>query len=170
MGLDTNERQDVIYFTGTEVEHTPMKGALTLFIVGVRPVEEIIERAKEENIRHLYFGTSQSFHPKNMEDWTAWTNMIGDLLNEGYVCTLDYLVQYYEQLLEFGFEENDNFISMISVVLPNIKQLNYNATVKIDDTTWGYSNSGVWCHSVHNLMDRRVYTDWRDYVGDEAMN
>ena len=55
----------------------------------------------------------------------------------------------------------------ISVKLPYIKLYNYNATLKIDDTTWGHSNPGVWCHSLHDLMDRKVYTDWKDYVGDD---
>ena len=31
------------------------------------------------------------------------------------------------------------------------------------------SNPGVWCHSVHDLMDRKVYTDWKDYVGDTVI-
>ena len=56
---------------------------------------------------------------------------------------------------------------MISVKLPYIKQFNYNATLKVDDTTWGHSNSGVWCHPLHDLQSRNVYTDWKDYKGDE---
>ena len=58
---------------------------------------------------------------------------------------------------------------MISVKLPHLRQFNYNATLKIDDTTWGYSNPGVWCHSLHSLKDRSVYTDWKDYKGDEPI-
>jgi len=166
MGLDTNERQGVIYFTGTEVENTLMKGEHTLFVVGVQPVDEIAKHADAHSIKHLYFGTSQSFTPESDAEWAAWADMIIALLKSGYWCTLDYDVHYYEELLEFGLEEYDNFINMISVKLPYIKQLNYNATLKIDDTTWGHSNPGVWCHSVHDLMDRKVYTDWREYVGD----
>ena len=45
MGLNTNQRQDVIYFIGTEVENTPMKGEQTLFVVGVQPPHEIQKRA-----------------------------------------------------------------------------------------------------------------------------
>ena len=41
MVLDTQKRKQVTYFTGTEIENTCMKGAQTLFVVGVRPVEEI---------------------------------------------------------------------------------------------------------------------------------
>ena len=166
MALNTNDRQDVTYFIGTEVEHTAMYGEPTLFVVGVQPCHEIQKRADANNIKHLYFGTSQSFTPKSDDDWTAWDNMINALLKAGYWCTLDFGVEYIDGVLECGFDEQDNYIGMISVKVPHIKLLNYNATLKIDDTTWGHSNSGVWCHSVHDLMDRRVYTDWKDYIGD----
>ena len=169
MGLNTEERQDVVYFIGTEVEHTAMHGEKTLFVVGIQSYEEIQKRADEHSIRHLYFGTSQSFHPNNEDDYEAWENMIKPLLKLGYWCTLDFGVEYALDVLETGFDEYDNYISMISVKLPYIKQFNYNATIKLDDTTWGKSNPGVWCHSVHDLMDRKVYTDWKDYVGDTVI-
>ena len=104
MGLDTDKRQDVVYFTGTEVENTAMKGEKTLFVVGVQPVEDIIHRAWTRTIRHLYFGTSQSFSPNSDEDYMAWENMIIPLLKEGYWCTLDYDVQYIDGVLECGFD------------------------------------------------------------------
>ena len=169
MGLDTNERQDVVYFIGTEVENTPMKNEKTLFIVGIQPPHEIQKRAEEHGIKHLYFGTSQSFTPKDDKEWTDWENMIKAMLVANYWCTLDFGVEYANDVLEMGFDEYDNYISMISVKLPYIKQFNYNATLKLDDTTWGRSNPGVWCHSVHDLMDRSVYTDWREYVGDTVI-
>ena len=169
MALNTEERQDVTYFIGNEVEHTAMKGERTLFVVGIKPWREIADLADKHSIRHLYFGTSQSFNPQSDADYEAWENMIEPLLKENYWCTLDYGVEYINGVLECGFDEHDNFIGMISVKLPYIKLLNYNATLKIDDTTWGHSNSGVWCHSVHDLMDRRVYTDWKDYTGDHEV-
>lgn len=169
MGLNTEERQGVVYFIGTEVEHTAMYGEKTLFVVGIQPWEEIAKRADAHNIKHLYFGTSQSFTPKNADDYDAWENMIRPLLKKGYWCTLDFGVEYANGVLECGFDEYVNFISMISVKLPYIRQFNYNATLKLDDTTWGHSNPGVWCHSLHELQKRKVYTDWDDYVGDTVI-
>ena len=169
MGLNTEQRLKTDYFIGTEIEHTAMLGEKTLFIVGIKPVNDIIERALAHGIRHLYFGTSQSFTPKTPQAWSAWTKMIKELLDKKFWCTLDFDVKYAEQLLECRFDEYDNYISMISVKLPYIKQFNYNATIKLDDTTWGHSNSGVWCHSLHSLQDRSVYTDWKDYKGDEPV-
>ena len=167
MGLDQIERQKTDYFIGTEVENTAMKGEKTLFIVGVKEVNEIVEHALAHGIRHLYFGTSQSFTPENDLAWTAWTHMIQELLDKKFWCTLDFGVEYAEQVLNMGLDEYDNYISMISVKLPYIKQFNYNATLKVDDITWGHSNSGVWCHPLHDLQNRDVYTDWKDYKGDE---
>lgn len=169
MGLNTDERQEVTYFIGIEVEHTAMKGEETLFVVGIQPVADIKQRADEYNIKHLYFGTSQSYNPKSDQDYIAWEEMILPLLKLGYWCTLDFGVEYSDGVLESGYDEYHTFIAMISVKLPYIRQFNYNATVKLDDTTWGHSNSGVWCHGLHNLMDRKVYTDWSDYGTDTVI-
>jgi hypothetical protein len=170
VGLDTQERQNIKYFIGTEVEHTAMKGKKTLFVVGIQPVEEIKRFANGNGIEHLYFGTSQSFNPRGHSDFVEWENMIFPLLDEGYWCTLDFDAKYAESVLESGYDESDKFIAMISVKIPYIRQFNYNATVKIDDNTWGFSNSGVWCHSLHNLMNRQVYTDWSEYQSDTPLN
>lgn len=175
MAIDTMGRKATTYFIGTEVERTAMYGELTLFVVGVQPVDKIVSILNEQNsytdtskhIRHIYLGTSQSFTPKDYDDWKAWDYMIVELLEAGYWVTLDFGVEYADTFNEEGWSEYNTFIPMISVKLPHIKLYNYNATLKIDDTTWGHSNPGVWCHSLHDLMDRKVYTDWKDYVGDE---
>jgi hypothetical protein len=170
MAIDTDGRQRVDYFVGTEVENTTMKGEKTLFVVGIKPAEEIykiletVEAA--QGVRHIYLGTSQCFHPKTIEDWKEWDAFITRLLKANLWVTLDFGVEYASDMLEWSWNEFDNFVPMISVKLPYIKQFNYNATLKIDDTTWGHSNPGVWCHSLHELMSRDVYTDWKDYKGD----
>ena len=169
MELNTDGRQNVTYFAGIEIENTAMKGEKTLFIVGTPPIEEIEMIAKERKLRHLYFGTSQCFRPKTTEDWERWDNTLTTLLKNKWVVTLDFGVEYAPTMLEYSWNEFDNFIAMISVKLPYIKQFNYNATLKLDDTTWGFSNPGVWCHSLHELQQRNVYTDWREYVGDEVI-
>ena len=175
MALDTVERKAATYFFGIEVEHTPMKDEITLFVVGVRPVDEIAKHINNYNnsalvkCNHVYLGTSQSFHPSSNEEWDAWDKMITELLDAGYWVTLDFGVEYAEEIHEEGWCESNTFIPMISVKLPYIKLYNYNATLKIDDTTWGHSNPGVWCHPLNELLKRDVYTDWKDYVGDEPV-
>ena len=68
-----------------------------------------------------------------------------------------------EEVHEDGWCEQDRFVPMISVKLPYIKLYNYNATLKIDDRTWGATNPGVWCHSLHDLRNRTVFTDWSGF-------
>lgn len=178
MAIDTNSRQQVDYFIGTEVENTIMKGEQTLFVVGIKPVEEIVKIIADQNnlldtnkhIRHIYFGTSQSFHPHSAYDWKSWDNMITPLLVKDFWVTLDFDVQYAKDLHEEGWCEYKTFIPMISVKIPYLRLYNYHATVKIDDNTWGDTNTGVWCHPLNELLTRDVYTDWKDYVGDMQLN
>jgi hypothetical protein len=170
MGLNTEERQSVIYFTGYEVEHTVCYGMKTLFVVGTPPVEEILQQANRDvDIKHIYFGTSQSFPDigvNDAEEWREWETVIQKCLDEGYWCTLDLDVAQAEGLAEGGLLENNRFVPMISVKIPYIKLFNYNTTIKIDDTTWGHSNPGVWTHQLQSLMSKDKYTHWDQYTQD----
>lgn len=168
MGLNTEQRQQVVYFTGYEVEHTVCHGMYTLFVVGTPPLEEILNKAKQEGVQQIYFGTSQSFNPlsNTAAEYEPWEEAIKGCLKEGYWVTLDYDVKYHEGVLETGFCEYDRFVPMISVKLPYISQLNYNATLKLDDRTWGATNPGVWTHHLTSLMSKDVYTHWDQYTQD----
>ena len=177
MGLNTEERQGVTYFTGYEVEHTIAYGMFTLFVVGTPPLEEILRIADDsqsyldesKRIKQIYFGTSQSFNPATREEWKEWDNRIMGCLNAGYWVALDFDVKYAEELHEDGWTENDKFIPMISVKLPYINLYNYNATLKIDDKTWGATNPGVWTHHLQSLMGIDKYTYWDQYTQDAEL-
>jgi hypothetical protein len=167
MALNTEERQGVVYFTGYEVEHTAAYGMKTLFVVGTPPLEEILQQANRDvEIKQIYFGTSQSFNPVSYSDWKTWGDRIQGCLDEGYWVCLDFDVKYADEFHEDGWCENDRFIPMISVKLPYIKLFNYNATLKIDDRTWGATNPGVWTHQLHDLMAKDKYTYWDQYTED----
>lgn len=159
-------------FVGTEVEHTPVYGQKTLFVVGVQDKELIEAAVVAHKCTHIYFGANQSF-PKidtNSTEWTRWENMIFPFLGRGYWCTLDIDVNQVEGLLECGLAEHNHFIPMISVKLPYLQQLGYNATIKLDDKDFAASNPGVWCHSLHSLTKREgVFTDWSNYTKDEIV-
>jgi hypothetical protein len=170
----------VKFFTGIEVEHTPALGKHTLFVVGVQDTKEIQDwlddfnsyEDKTKHIQHIYFGANQSFPNLAVNDgaeWAKWERMIYHFLERDYLCTLDIDVACTEGLLEAGFVENHNFIPMISVKLPYINQLGYNATLKIDDKDFRATNPGVWCHSIHDLQKRSVFTDWSKYTKDEVI-
>jgi len=168
--LNTKQRKATTYFIGTEVEHTIMKGKKTLFVVGIQPATDILVKAEENDIKHIYFGTSQSFNPVTPEDWRDWDDMIKPILQRGDMfVTLDFDVKYAADIHEDGWTEFNNFIAMISCKIPYIKLHNYHATIKIDDTTWGATNSGVWSTSLHNVMRDEYYTPWHAYEGDEPV-
>ena len=162
----------VTYFIGTEVERTPAYGKRTLFVVGVHDPEVICHIAKIQGCQHIYFGANQSFPNPAIDDsvvWKAWEDMIVHYLQMGYLCTLDIDVTAVEGLVEGPLCEYNNFIPMISVKLPYIQLLNYNATIKLDDKDFAKSNPGVWCHSLHDLRDRKVFTDWSKYTKDKVL-
>jgi hypothetical protein len=169
MGLNTEERQGIVYFTGYEVEHTVCYGMKTLFVVGTPPLQEILQQANRDvDIKQIYFGTSQSFNPKAMtqEEYAAWDKVILGCLKEDYWVTLDFGVEHVEGVIESGYCEHARFVPMISVKLPYINQLNYNATIKLDDRTWGATNPGVWTHHLPSLMTKETYTHWDQYTQD----
>jgi hypothetical protein len=159
----------VSFFTGQEVEHTPAYGKKTLFVVGIQTQENIALNL--QGCEHIYFGANMSFpnYDTNARGWLDWENMIMPFLQKGYLCTLDIPVGCVEGLLEGGLCEHNNFIPMISVKLPYIRQLGYNATLKLDDRDFASTNPGVWCHSLHTLQKRSVFTDWSKYTKDETI-
>ena len=172
--------EEAKFFTGVEVEHTPALGKKTLFVVGVQDVQEIQDwiddfaayEDKTKHIEHIYFGANQSFPNLAVNDggeWAKWEMMIYAFLERGYLCTLDIDVTCTEGLLEAGFVEYHNFIPMVSVKLPYIMQLGYNATVKLDDKDFKSTNPGVWCHQLHDLLDRKVFTEWSQYTKDKTL-
>lgn len=161
--------ENVRFFTGTEVEHTPAFGKRTLFVVGVQPIEDIASHL--QGCEHIYFGANQSFPNCGVNDldiWRPWEHMIHAFLERDYLCTLDIDVSCVEGLHEGMFCEYNNFIPMISVKLPYIRLFNYNATLKIDDRDFRATNPGVWCHSIHELQNKSVFTDWSKYTKDEV--
>jgi hypothetical protein len=164
-------------FIGTEVEHSPAYGTKTLFVIGIQSKEDIEKILDDpytqidKKIEHIYFGANQSFPNgrATSSDWTRWENMIFPFLAQGYWCTLDIDINEVEGLLECGFTEHHRFVPMISAKLPYLQQLGYNATIKLDDKDFAASNPGVWCHQLHDLLNRNKFTDWSQYTKDEVV-
>ena len=160
---------DTKFFIGTEVEHSPAYGQRTLFVIGTQNPKEILARALNNNCPHIYLGANQSFNPTTIKEYEDWEFIMLALLKDNIWVTLDYDITHHENVLEGGMTEYDTFIPMISVKLPYIRQLNYNATLKLDDKDFNATNPGVWSHSLHDLMDRKVFTDWSKYTKDEII-
>jgi hypothetical protein len=178
--MNREGHNNIKFFFGKEVEHTPAYGMNTLFVVGLQSPNDIKEILDEQNshsdstqrIKHIYFGANMSF-PIHIETndavfWNPWEKLIQYFLDLGYWCTLDIDQKNVEGLLESGLVEHHLFIPMISVKLPYIQQLGYNATIKLDDKDFAATNPGVWCHSLHELTRRETFTDWTQYKNDST--
>jgi hypothetical protein len=171
--MDRPGHEAVSFFIGTEVEHTPAFGLRTLFVVGVHDPQIVLQLFHNNDCEHIYFGANQSFPKLDINDangWRDWEWMIRTCLEQlPNYSTLDLDVNQAEGLLESSLVEFHNFIPMISVKLPYIRQFGYNATLKIDDKDFAATNPGVWCHSLHNLQKRSTFTDWSKYTQDKIL-
>ena len=160
-------------FVGTEVEHSPAHGHRTLFVVGIQDVLLIATAAKVHKCDHIYFGANQSFPQLAVNDsvaWKQWDDMITYFLERDFLCTLDADVSCVEGICEGTLTEYPNFIPMLSVKIPYLKLLGYNATLKLDDRDFRATNPGVWCHSLHSLQRRSAFTSWLEYTKDEVIS
>lgn len=158
-------KEDIEFFFGQEVEHTPAFGMDTLFVVGIQPVE-VIESKLRSHIKHIFFGANHSYNPAIPEEHYAWEEMIMFFLDKNYLCSLDIPINQVEEFHEGGLCEYNNFIPQIRVPIPYIRLWNYNTMIKIDDRDFKSTNPGVWTHSLHKLMDRDNFTSWDNYKGD----
>jgi hypothetical protein len=158
---------NIQFFTGVEVEHTPAFGKLTLFVTGIHSIEEIALNLN--GAEHIFFGANHSFHPSTYDEWRQWDDMIEFFLKKEYLCSLDIPINLAEDFLESGLTDYNNFIPQIRIPLPYIKLWNYNTMIKIDDKDFNATNPGVWSHSLHTLMDRSKFTDWAQYKNDKVI-
>ena len=168
----SGEAEAITFFTGIEIEKTPAYNMQTLFVVGVQSVPSILELAGEHYCTHIYFGANQSFPKIRVDDariWKQWEHMIMQCLEAGYWCTLDLDISCVEGLLEGPLVEAQQFIPQISVKLPYLQQLGYNATIKLDDKDFDATNPGVWCHKLSDLTTTASFTNWDEYSKDEII-
>lgn len=166
-------KNDVVFFTGIEIEKTPAYGMKTLFVVGTHRPDNIAQLANTNNCKHIFAGANHSFDPgKYIDregDLRCWDDMLITLLEQGFTVSLDFDVKYIETVLDAGYCKYNNFIPQISVKVPHINQFNNNAMLKIDDKDFKASNPGVWCHKLHDLMDSTKFTGWIEYGKDQPL-
>jgi hypothetical protein len=160
---------NVNFFVGTEIEHTPAYGKTTLFVVDVRPIEDIEHFYTHKKCEHIFFGANHSFNPQSYEEHKQWEEMIFHFLRNDYLCSLDIPFNQLEEFHDSGYCEYDNFIPQIRIPIPYIKLWNYNTMLKIDDKDFKATNPGVWSHSLHELMDRDCFTSWDKYNNDKVI-
>ena len=166
---ETGHSSNVTFFTGVDVEKTPAFGLKTLFVTGTHPCDVIQKYYDDEQCEHIFFGANHSFEPVKHAEWESWERMIKAFLAAGKLCSLDIPIGYAEEFLDTGLTEYENFIPQLRIPLPYVKQWNYNTMLKIDDKDFKATNPGVWCHSLHDLLDRNKFTDWTKYTLDKPV-
>lgn len=164
------ELNDIQFFTGVEIEHTPAYGMNTLFVTGVQAIDAIeLLLATNNNIKHIFFGANHSFKPTTPEEWDSWEEMIVHFLENDFWCSLDIPMSAVEEFNDGRLNEFNNFIPQIRVPVPYIKLWNYNTMLKIDDKDFKATNPGVWSHSLHSLTNRENFTPWSKYKDDKIL-
>ena len=58
--------EQIDFFIGTEVEHSPAFGHRTLFVVGIQDSQIIYQEVSNNDCTHIYFGANQSFPQYDM--------------------------------------------------------------------------------------------------------
>jgi hypothetical protein len=164
----TGISKDVKFFVGDEIERTPAYGMRTLFVVGLQDSTEIIMQYTKNRCDHIYLGANQSYNPKDLDEISRWDDLLANLLYAELWVTLDIDSKFVDMSSDLLSTAScyDTFIPMFSFKVPYIKNLNYNACVKIDDKDFKASNPGVWVHHLHDLMDRKKFNDWSAYTND----
>lgn len=161
----TTTSDTVSLFTGTEIEHTPTYGQQTLFVVGIHPVERLLDLAKQHECTAVYCGANHSFQPYGRQ-LELWQRMLALLLSQGLWVTLDFDVQYVQTVVEMNLGMEPKFVPLVSCKIPYASYLGLNACVKVDDRDFRSTNAGVWVHQLNKLMVDPNFTDWAEYSQD----
>jgi len=164
------ENENINFFVGFEVEHTPAWSKFTLFITGLHPIDLIQSLVDEYNVDHIFFGANHSYDPHGSDEHSNWESMIKHFLDKKYLCTLDIPINQVEEFNDSCLCEYNNFIPQIRVPIPYFKLWNYNTTIKIDDIGFNQTNPGVWCHTLHSLTSRKHFTNWEEYTADRIIS
>lgn len=156
-------------FVGTEVEQSAAYGCRTLFVVGIQSTDYLAAAVASNQCEHIYFGANHSFVPTK-ENILEWERMVHYFLRHTDLwVTLDFDSRDLVSVLESGYTEYRQFIPMVSVKLPYINQLGYNAVIKLDDHDFAATNPGVWCHMLTSLTTENSMTRWTEYTGDTTI-
>ena len=160
------EHNDVVYYTGINVEKTPAFGKKTLYVMKKRPAKMIIDIARDRECTHIYFGAQGSFKPAYPKQWAEYELLVNDLTSAGFFVTVEHDIKYSEDFLDSEFVENNMCIPVLSITVPYLEQYRYNGCVKFNDSGFDKTNAGVWVHSLHSITATSAFTHWADYKDD----
>jgi len=164
--MNRDGHNNVAFFIGPEVEHTPAYSKKTLFVVGKQDVSTIERLAREYKTPHIFMGANHSFDG-SVDAY--WDMTITALLDRGFWVTLDYEAHMHDKVLTMlnkGIWQSRLFVPLLGVRIPEVQTSSPNLTIKIDDVDFKATNAGVWCWNHQAITDANRFTDWQDYGTD----
>jgi hypothetical protein len=174
--MNRQGHENVEFFLGPEVEHTPAHGKRTLFVVGYQEPEVALKQANDNKVQHVYLGANHSFDPELVTKGNAgkaWNELVTSLLDRGFFVTLDYQAHMHNlvlPMLSAGVWQSRLFIPMLAVRIAKIQTSHPNLTVKFDDIDFSATNEGVWCLNHREITDSNRFTPWQDYTSDQILS
>jgi len=169
--MNRDGHNNVKFFVGSEVEHTPAYAKRTLFVVGIQDAAEIEQLAREQKTPHIFLGANHSFEGE-IESAKQHEKLIHTLLDRGFWVTIEYPAHKHDVMLKVlnaGIWQCRNFVPLLRVQIPKIENSSINLTVKIDDIDFNATNPGVWCMHYRELTDSNRFTGWIDYEADSVI-
>ena len=158
--------ENVHLYISPEMDHTNANGMKTLYVTGVRSVQQTIDAALNNNCKNVHFGALGTFQ-KNKK----LTEIIDLCFEHGLMVTVEYPLSVHDWVQEnfSQYFSNRNFIPIINVTIDNIEDISLNTVVKFDDTTWNSTNRGTWSVTVPELLSSNRFVDWVNHNNEEIV-
>ncbi|ASD50402.1 hypothetical protein FDI24_gp122 [Acidovorax phage ACP17] len=129
----------------------------TLFCDGGLGVDEVIAKAVETSVGHVYLNSNHSF-------LAYGEDKISQLLMRGYAVTYEYGNQGGLHPEPFPIE-HPNLVHLRSVVVTKVRR-GVGHYLKIDDLGFQNTNPGVWTFKPGNYAG---FTPWSAYLKDDIV-
>lgn len=153
------------FFVGDEVEGTPFLGLKTLFVVGIQPIDKIVQYYQEEGVDHVFLGANLSF--EHTPEWEDFLLIVHDL-DEISRITVDMTIEeYYTMSKRVALDKMRKLWVLARVVIPSYPTKN--VTIKVDDEAFGETTPGVLTLTPHNLFPQTHFTSWDEYKTDRIL-
>jgi len=163
------DKKDVVYYVGVNVENTLARGQMTLFLNEIRPAQMCIDIAKDRGCTHIYIGANGTFKPTQSAHWDEYDVLVEGLTEAGFLVTIEHNLTQSSWFLESCWADNNMVIPVLSVEIPYIAQYGNNSCLKITDKGFGETNAGVWVHSYNEMTSGDAFTHWSKYNQDKAV-
>ena len=162
------DKGEVNLFVGKEIEHTLAHGKRTLFLArNDLTTDQILELAVANNCEHIYYGANRSYmHSHGMQ-----LAQMMKFLDDGYYITVDYPYAIHNEVKKkFALVwKRPKFIPFCSIIFPNTED-DRQVHIKIDDSDFNKTNTGVWAMSLDKAKETAGYTQWEEYKSDRPID